>query len=469
MTAKDPYSSGSGAIGIGRIPGKNAPGNIPLTLEAVKRETARLEALDPVDLAWILNSSGLITNRGVLEQIRSAPMVTEAIQIMETHGIELSMLEPKEARQWTLAKMLESGEIRDLDQDERLAAMEPEGFIPIPPGGHDQVVQDLIDKIDEDQNVFDKRFEEEHGETFSPLLFAGWQREGGAPDEAAHIRMMRGGGYRPWGEHTRGEVSRLTIAAMKTEPLRGAEAAYWRDQFTTIGAYSSGQELLEWSNLSASTRARLEQKMVDAELPGMSNEDGVLSYRPGALGAPQLNGLRQFMMEGTSLGLGYEVAADKMVEDKKAFNRWEAAVEANRPRGAGARAPSFSIPASLRQIPDYESISQDVQNLFRQRLGRDAEDWEIQVLAEDMQDQYRNRNTEMIKAARAAFWQAQGGASGTMEVEVPDPVLRQQAFIEERYGIEIDRLQQTGDTSITNRRMVDAITRGSQMVGSGGV
>jgi hypothetical protein len=37
--------------------------------------------------------------------------------------------------------------------------------------------------------------------------------------------------------------------------------------------------------------------------------------------------------------------------------------------------------------------------------------------------------------------------------------------IEERYGPEIDRYEQIDDTAVTNRLMLDAITRGGAMVG----
>ncbi len=398
-----------------------------------------------------------ITDEQLLE-IRNAPSLFAAVQLVEDSNLDMT-------GSVIYTGIYESvhGDIRQSERDmaDRFELMEVKEF-------DEEVVVENAKDVEisrlEAQIAEIERLAALEDETFSPLLFADWMRAGGAPDERAFLEMIAND-YEPW-TISRREVARLTVTAMKTAPMTGSDAAYWRNQYMTPGAYVSGQELLEYSSLSAATRERLEGKMVAAGLPGMSEEDGVLSYRPGTMGTPQLTAMRIMMAEGTSTGLGYEPALDKMVEDRRAFDRWEAAAEANRPR-SGARAPSFSIPSTLRQIPDYESVSQEVQNLFRQRLGRDAEDWEIQVLAEDMQDQYRNRNAEMIKAARAAFWQAQGGASGTMEVEVPDPVLRQQAFIEERYGMEIDRLEQTGDTSVTNRMMVDAITKGSRMVGGG--
>jgi hypothetical protein len=104
-----------------------------------------------------------------------------------------------------------------------------------------------------------------------------------------------------------------------------------------------------------------------------------------------------------------------------------------------------------------------VTNLFRRRLGRDVEDWEIGVLADNMKEKYQERNAEMIKAAKAAFYQAQGGGSGLMEIEVPDPQLRAEKFIEERYAPEIARLTQVQDSAETNQRMIAAITQGARM------
>lgn len=204
---------------------------------------------------------------------------------------------------------------------------------------------------------------------------------------------------------------------------------------------------------------RLEDKWVDA---GLLDPDG--GYVPGSMGMPQLQAMRASMGVANLIGVGYETATNTMVRDFQAFQRAEARRAARRGGGGGGRA-SFTVPASLREIPDYESLAQDARNRFRQRLGRDPEEWEEAILADHLGARHRESNAERIKAARAAFYAAQGGGQGVMEVEVPNPELRNQRFIEERYGPEIDRQERIEDQAVTNKLMIDAITRGTQMVG----
>ncbi len=219
-----------------------------------------------------------------------------------------------------------------------------------------------------------------------------------------------------------------------------------------------GNTLLMWSQLSPKSRSRIEGQLEEAGLlPTL--KDGTPAYTPGAMGLEQFAALEQVQAWANTEGQGFEFA----LLDWQAYGRNQRRIAAdNRP--AGARRASFSIPASMRQIPDYESIEQEVTNIFRSALGRDVEDWELGVLADQMKSKYQDRNAEMIVAAKANFYQAQGGAVGATEVEVADPRLRAQKFIEERYGPEIDRRSQIEDTSVTNRLMIDAITTGARMV-----
>lgn len=294
----------------------------------------------------------------------------------------------------------------------------------------------------------------------SSLLFPNDYLNYTMPEQAAHIRMVTSQDYSPWGPtRTREDMRRLIEVNVPGTDV--AEQAYWREQFTTPGLYASGDELITYANLSPTTRARLEEKFVQAGL--LEVEGDVLGYQPGIMGFAQMNAMRTAMAAGTYFGTGYETGLNFLIADKRARDRIDAARAAA--MGSGRTRQPFSVPASLREIPDYESITQDVHNIFRQRLGRDARDYELAVLADQMQEQHRNANAERIKAARAAFYAAQGGASGVMEVEVPNPQLRSQKFIEERYGNEIDRYDQIEDTSATNQLMINAITSGSRMVG----
>jgi hypothetical protein len=290
------------------------------------------------------------------------------------------------------------------------------------------------------------------------LLFPSLSPIAGDPRVDEHIRMVTSDDYSPWGP----SMSRDRMYNFIDINMPGIEKDndYWREQFATPGLYVSGDELLTYASLSPDTRARLEEKFVRAGL--LEREDDVTGYVPGQMGPAQLMAMRTAMSWGTYLGTGYEIALNVLGHE----HQKQLALAKARAGGGGAgRRPSFSVPASLREIPDYESISQESQNMFRQRLGRDAEDYETAVLADYMQERYREQNAEKIRAARAAFYAAQGGGQGVMEVEVPNPSLRLQKFLEERYEPEIERNEQVADTSATNRLMIDAITRGAGMVG----
>lgn len=142
--------------------------------------------------------------------------------------------------------------------------------------------------------------------------------------------------------------------------------------------------------------------------------------------------------------------------------------ESNRAREAAAartgRQP-FSVPAALRTIPDYDTLSQDVTDLMRQRMGRDPEDWETTLLADHLRGQHEASRELRIEAARAAY---DGSSRGVDQaLEVPDPGQRTTRFLEQTWGDELGRRQDIEEASNTNNLMISAITKGAQMVGGG--
>ena len=326
------------------------------------------------------------------------------------------------------------------------------------------VLEDNLTLIEEHGVSIQERYdttvpeeEEEEEETFSKYLFPDW-----APgiDPTYHVeKLIRRDDYSPWPYATRKEVVRYLGPEedffMKDINYSEEDKEYWRNQFAQPGGYLSGQEILIWSQFTPDKRASIERQMVEADLLDPD------TFVPGSIGFTQLEQFRDVLAYGNYLGVGWNVALQRMGVEAK-FRRDNEPAPPRGP-GRGVRA-SFSVPASLRTVPDYESAEQETRNILRNRLGRDPEDWELGVLADNILGHYRDANTEKIKAARAAFNQAQRGISGDMEIEVPNPQLRTQAFIEDRYSAEIDRTTQVGDTSVTNRLMLEAITRGAGMV-----
>jgi hypothetical protein len=136
-----------------------------------------------------------------------------------------------------------------------------------------------------------------------------------------------------------------------------------------------------------------------------------------------------------------------------------------RPSGGGRIAPKYSVPSSLRTIPDYKTLATESKAIFGEKLGRDLEDWELAILADEMKEKYVNRNKDMIVAHKAAWNDAVAG--GTMDVdftEVQDPTKGLQFDIEERYGAELDRNERVEDRANNRRILMESISLGQRMI-----
>jgi hypothetical protein len=286
----------------------------------------------------------------------------------------------------------------------------------------------------------------------SPLLPTG-------TDPGYHARTVGADDYNPWGYV--GEVSRkakqeqITMSGiLRSEVQYGDLTQQYVDYMASQFAYTpffTGDGIYEWAAMSGEDRERWEGLLLSA---GLLEEEG---FNPGDVSVIQGDAFEIVLGHAYRRGFGPEFAIQDLIEDEAAYQRLRDKIK-------GPKRPTFSVPASLREIPDYESITQDSTNLFRSRMGRDPEDYEMGILADHMQDQYRVSNQERIKAARAAFNASVSGQQGLMEVEVPNPQLRTQKFLEERYGNEINRVAQISDTANTNRLLINAITTGTGMV-----
>lgn len=419
--------------------------------------------------ALVLRQTGWIDG-GTEADILESQTLAEAVAIADRAGVVLTEV-PMWKFLWEprLEMEQESGDVRATSLDRRTPG---EGVAQIQANRIAESVQigeTVKAAVEQNIPIMDALTQTgvitgEDEEPMSSLIFP--EGFGSGINDAAHIKMVTSDDYSPWGpDQSREEMAQHmdTMIFKDIVDSRGREhregREYWKNQYRQPGGYVAGQEVLTWAGMSTRTRMRLEDKWVDA---GLLDPDG--GYVPGSMGMPQLQAMRASMGVANLIGVGYETATNTMVRDFQAFQRAEARRAARRGGGGGGRA-SFTVPASLREIPDYESLAQDARNRFRQRLGRDPEEWEEAILADHLGARHRESNAERIKAARAAFYAAQGGGQGVMEVEVPNPELRNQRFIEERYGPEIDRQERIEDQAVTNKLMIDAITRGTQMVG----
>ena len=231
--------------------------------------------------------------------------------------------------------------------------------------------------------------------------------------------------------------------------------------------YEAGDDVSKWAGFSAQVRNSYTEAMIKA---GMISEEDAKGLATGSLGRAY-GGYED-------LGEGYSGASRVQIDAFQEalatagylgttpmaaiFARGETArANPTTGSGSGGRLP-FSVPTELRTIPDYETLQQRVTELMRGAMGRDAEDWEIALLADELQSQHRSYNEKMIEAAREAY---EGGNRGVgQEIEVPNPVDRTNKFFEETYADEISRRKDIGQAANTNNMMMDALTRGGGMV-----
>jgi len=132
--------------------------------------------------------------------------------------------------------------------------------------------------------------------------------------------------------------------------------------------------------------------------------------------------------------------------------------------GGGGSAPRYSVPASLRTIPDYKSLAQQTKGSFTDELGRDMEDWELALMSDVLADAYKKRNTQLISADRAAWEDAiSGGTISVENIEVLDPKETLQFDIQDTYSDELQRYDQVEDYGQSRALLMDSIVTGQRM------
>jgi len=134
-------------------------------------------------------------------------------------------------------------------------------------------------------------------------------------------------------------------------------------------------------------------------------------------------------------------------------------------RGSGRSAPKYSVPASLREIPDYEALAQESKQIFGQRMGREMEDWELAIISDELQRAYKMQNKEKIEAHRAAWEDAVSGGTVDVEnIEVTNPAYEVDYYIEEKYAPELDRQDRVAERGLNNALLLDSLTVGKRMI-----
>ncbi len=135
------------------------------------------------------------------------------------------------------------------------------------------------------------------------------------------------------------------------------------------------------------------------------------------------------------------------------------------PSGSGRIAPKYSVPASLREIPDYKTLATQSRALFSQEVGREMEDWELAILADELKEKYEDEQTSKIGIHKEAWDEGLAGGSVNVDFsEVTNPLQAQQYDTRETYADEIDRQARVEDRANNNRLLMNSITVGSRMI-----
>ncbi len=148
------------------------------------------------------------------------------------------------------------------------------------------------------------------------------------------------------------------------------------------------------------------------------------------------------------------------------LGRWNREAKATQGRGGGRGArPKYSVPASLREIPDYKTLATESKAIFESVVGRSMEDWELALAADELQQKYTSQQTERIGISKAAWNDAQAGGTVSVDFsEVEDPTKGAIFDIEEKYAGELDRQERVEDRANNNRLLLDSISTGRRMI-----
>ena len=133
-------------------------------------------------------------------------------------------------------------------------------------------------------------------------------------------------------------------------------------------------------------------------------------------------------------------------------------------RSGGSRGPTYSVPASLRETPDYKTLAERTKSVFESELGRELEDYELALLSDELDDKYRQSNRQRIDIHKA-WWDdsVAGGSTDVDFTEVEEPEEGLLYDIGEKYENEINRNVRVEDRAGNRRLLMDSIAVGERM------
>jgi len=228
--------------------------------------------------------------------------------------------------------------------------------------------------------------------------------------------------------------------------------------------YKAGGGQAEWIGMSSRQRNMRIKLMVDNGL--IHPEDAAIMRQGGSGGSPLNLTAMNIWETATSISSEFQYSpldAITALGREKAMQ--EAAAARARGGGGGRVAPTYSVPASLREIPDYKTLAQNTKSVFRNQLGRDMEDWELFLYADELKNQHVTANEQRIQIHKQAWDEAVAGGSTDVDFTgVEDPNTALDYDIEEAYAGEIDRNQDVADNANRHNLLMSSIATGRRMI-----
>lgn len=226
--------------------------------------------------------------------------------------------------------------------------------------------------------------------------------------------------------------------------------------------YSVGGGRAEWLGFSERQRAMRSRYMEDQGLISGDEIDAMGGYAGTALNFAMMDIWENVSAISSQLQYS-QFDAMNAIGTQIAMNK--AAQGGGGGRGGGGGGPTYSVPASLREIPDYKTLAERTKSVFDSELGRDMEDWELAILGDELKDKYTQANIQRIAIHKEAWNDAVSGGSTDVDfTEVEEPEEGLMFDIGEKYKSEIDRYDRVEDRASNRRLLMDSISIGERMV-----
>lgn len=199
--------------------------------------------------------------------------------------------------------------------------------------------------------------------------------------------------------------------------------------------YSVSSVMDEVAKWDAFTIIDFQNKAIEA---GLINPDSTVngaSFVPGSADPHTLRALEGAMAQANVNGNNqtYWDAMGIMIQGRKDFEE---------KFGSKTKTPTWA-PSRAYMKPDYATISQNVKGMMSRELGRDPNDWEMELLADVWRTNHRAKYDADMAAEKAAFDNAVR-ARETGEVSVPaagqevDYAARVQEAFDDEFSDELD-------------------------------